>query len=429
MSYTLRRLLKMAVIASCGLLFLLLAVFLPTAPVRAQYTGIATVGPLAFTLSTCDAMDHTFAIPNLAQTVHFVVATEAGNPTWTHIYIAESSGNQISDTLTVGSTGTQGGIITAKGYYSQVFIHASCSGGSSPVISMTYTGTSSNDVPLSGIQDQNSWLKYVAQAAPENVTTNFGSFLAPYGNSCGQLFFAPNQGSNSGTLTVASNGLTGQTIATYTIPAAFQTSVFNIPCQPAQGIIVTYTVVSGNAGTFALYYAFYKPGLFPNLTSPNSGTSSTLPIQVISDELGSAFAVSGTVSDAASQLAPLVVFNNSGSKSVYFDKLYITTTANATFQIYGTTNTGTCGGPYLVAPLRITNSTVGTVTSGGQNCTVNPTGGINDVSLNVFVPANTTVVVDLRGWILPAGLADGLSFVPTANITATVTAAVQWYEK
>ena len=424
MTYKPSRLQEIALIACQALLFSLFGL-IPAA--RAQFSGIATVGPVTFTVTNCNGMIQSNSVPDLGQSVHFVAYNATGNPTTLRVWMADAGSSTfptISDVGTDPTSLTQsGGVITANGYYHSVVIDTTCTGGSSPVVTLVYTGTSANSVPTTGLQDQTSWFKPVVVAVPENVTQSFPSVTAPFGNSCGQLFFVPNQGSNSGTLSIVSTGLTGSPIATYPIPGAFASSIFNVPCQPAQGIQVSYTQGTPNSGTYAIYYVFYKPGFFPNLTSPNSGTSSTLPIQVISDTVSQAFNSSDTVTNPGSGAIISFIDVNNGARGIYFDKLVLSATAAASISILPVTNCTTCTVSSTISNDNIGSTVASIAVNHGTPTTT--AGGFPFI----FLAANQTITFDLRGFIAPAGTLRGLAVVSNAAQTTVVTAVWSFYEK
>lgn len=419
---------KIALRASYAAVFCAFALFVEVSPVRAQFIGYTSPQTVSFTgtISTCNGIAQTLTVPNLGQSVHFLSYVATGAPTTLRVYIVgigATTTQQISDTGT--DISAAGGIITANGYYSQVTLNVACTGGSSPTILLSYFGTSANSVPTTGIQDQGAWLKTVATAAVENTTQTFAAFTAPYGNSCGRLFFVPNQGSNSGTLTVGSTGVSGVTLATFTPSAAFATSVFEVPCLPAQGISVTYTVVSGNAGTYALYYVFYKQGFLPNLQTPNSGTSATLPIQVVSDQLSQAFALSASINTAASSSMNGFNLNNASGKSIYLDKAILSASASGELDINLTNAVGSlCGSGSGIANLKTGASPVSIVTA-QVGCSTPQSTSIN--LARILVGANSPVVIDLKGLILSGGT-NGLSIIAVSGVTTGDT-TLFWYEK
>lgn len=413
MSYTLRRLLKIAVMASCALVFAAI-------PARAQFTGISTVGPLSYSTSQCNGSTQTFTPNNLGQSVHFVnySASGLGSSTGQLRVFITAGGVAISDY----GTDPNGGIISANGYQN-ITINVICSGGATPTVTLSYTGTSANSVPVTGTQDQSSWFKPIVFAAAENTTQTFGNLITPYGNTCGQIFFAPNQAANIGTISIQTTGLSFFQIASFSVAPANSLQIFNVPCQPAQGINVTFTQNTGS-GTYSLYYAFYKPGLFPNLSTPNSGTSSTLPIQVISDSINTAYSWPGSATNPGTGANVLMINDNQAAKNLYFDKAILTCSAACTVVVGTMTGCTTCttssGGAtnlkLLVAPpVSVAATTVGTPSGNAQTFTIG-------------IVSGQTVILDLRGVIAPSGTNAGVFVQNVTSFTGTLWTSLTWYE-
>lgn len=399
----------------------LLLSFFGLIPARAQNTGIATVGPLSFSTSTCNGMVQTFQPNNLGQSVHFVNYSAVGLGTATgqlRVFIT-SGGVAISDY----GTDPNGGIITANGYQN-VLINVICSGGSTPTVTLSYTGTSANSVPVTGTQDQSSWFKPIVFAAAENTTQTFATLIAPYGNTCGQIFFIPAQGANIGTISISTTGLTSFAIASFPVAPANAVQIFNVPCQPAQGVQATFTQNTGS-GTYSLYYAFYKPGLFPNLSTPNSGTSSTLPIQVISDSVDSAYSWPGNTTNPGTGATVLMINDNQASKSLYFDKAILTCSAACTVVVGTMTGCSSCtassGGAtnlkeLVSPPSSIAATTVGTPSGNAQTFTIG-------------ILSGQSVILDIRGVIAPSGTNAGVFVQNVTSFTGTLWTSLTWYER
>lgn len=169
------------------------------------------------------------------------------------------------------------------------------------------------------------------------------------------------------------------------------------------------------------------PGAPTNgLTTANSGPAATLPIQVVSDLLGSSFGVSGTVSTTSSTLAAVGIFATNASKSIYLDKAYISSTIAQSVNIYLSSSAGT-GAADTIFPLRAGSPVVSVVTA-AQNFSVNP-GSSGTFIMSITIPASQTVAVDLRGWMIPQGSSFGLAIAYSSAVTGGLTGVIQWYEK
>lgn len=163
------------------------------------------------------------------------------------------------------------------------------------------------------------------------------------------------------------------------------------------------------------------------LATPDSGTSATPPVQAVSDGLGQAFwSTSNTVNPATGVLLQHVNANN-GTKSLFLDKIIISSTVNVAILIQGTTGLGTTCTTQTIGNQKITNSTTST---GFANfaCTGLPVTGLSGAYV-VNVAANTTFVLDARGFILPKGTLAGLEMLNIGVVVGTVTSTFSWYEK
>lgn len=170
-----------------------------------------------------------------------------------------------------------------------------------------------------------------------------------------------------------------------------------------------------------------NPGSPSNgLTSPNSGPAATLPIQVVSDNLGSAFGVSGTITTSSSTLAAVGIFATNATKSIYLDKAYISSTIAATVNLFLSNSAGT-GAADTVFPLRA-GSAISSIVTANQNYSLNP-GSTGTFVMSIAVPAQQTIAIDLRGWMIPQGTSFGLAMAYQTALSGGLTGVFQWYEK
>ncbi len=104
MTYKLSHSRKIALIASCALLFSLFGVI----PARAQNTGIATVGPISYSVTQCNGTPQIITPPELGQSVHFVSYLATGAPTTLQV---------VSDQLNQSYWSTETAVNPAAGSY------------------------------------------------------------------------------------------------------------------------------------------------------------------------------------------------------------------------------------------------------------------------------------------------------------------------
>lgn len=158
------------------------------------------------------------------------------------------------------------------------------------------------------------------------------------------------------------------------------------------------------------------------LTTSNSGTSATLPIQVVSDQFSNAFGAGIAATNPGTGVSVLAVEANNGTKSLYFDKAIISCTAacSAGIVVMSSCACSTSAGP--------TNLKAGSsiTPSGFAATTVTPTGG---GLFNINLAANQPFVYDLRGIIAPPGGTAGIDLVNSTSLTGVLNVTFIWYEK
>lgn len=163
------------------------------------------------------------------------------------------------------------------------------------------------------------------------------------------------------------------------------------------------------------------------LSTPNSGTSSTLPIQVISDGISQAFYSQNVVVNPAINSYIISVINNNSTKSIYYDHIIIASTAAATINIFPVTSVGTACSADTVGNVKITSGVTNIAVVNASPCTTGPTNGA--VIFNGMpIPASITTI-DLRGLIAPLNTISGLSVQMSAALVGTITVTIFWYEK
>ena len=160
-----------------------------------------------------------------------------------------------------------------------------------------------------------------------------------------------------------------------------------------------------------------------------SGISSLQPILAISDGLSSSFSALTSATNPGSGQVLLHVNANSSSKTTYFTKLIITSTAATAplINIVTTSSIGTSCANVNPFNLKSFTSPIASVDSVTQNCSVSaPT---SNPFINIVLPTNVTQVIDLTGSIGPAGTNTGIAVEAGGAITGTVYTTLIWYEK
>lgn len=152
------------------------------------------------------------------------------------------------------------------------------------------------------------------------------------------------------------------------------------------------------------------------------------PIQSVSDGLSQAyFATFAITNPTAGELLLAINGGVAGTKTLYFDRVTLTSTVATTFQIGGTSNAGTTCGSGSTVSLKIGTVSSSTTTVQTGPCTTNPSGITTGQVANV--PANGTQIVDLTGYIAPPFSTTGMGVTIQSAVTGTVVGTIFWYEK
>ena len=162
------------------------------------------------------------------------------------------------------------------------------------------------------------------------------------------------------------------------------------------------------------------------LNSLNAGSSTTSPIMTVSDFLSQSYTLNAPVlTNPVISEDVLLLDPNAGNRTLYLDRMVLTASAAATITFQATTTAGS--GCTSVTPVNLKGAGGGASTaSGGQNCASH---GAGSTLATYFIPANQPVVIDLRGFILPAASTNGLDIIMGAALTGTISAQFFWYEK
>ena len=238
--------------------------------------------------AACSSTAATYLIPNQSQSFHYITYLTAGSPTSLKLFIQGTSDGtnffQISDTATDPFSGQ----ITAYGYFPLVNVSVQCFGGTSPTITIQYSGTPQSASQSFTQLDSGIYQKVIAQAA-SSATTTSTTYLTPYGNSAGWLVAQASASFGSAstlmvsysdqcntTSYISSVALAGPFTLTSgsTVPQAFP-----VPPFPTCGVTVTFTHGTGASGTYSAEYNFIKPGAAfvpPNVAHISTATTTSV---------------------------------------------------------------------------------------------------------------------------------------------------------
>lgn len=162
------------------------------------------------------------------------------------------------------------------------------------------------------------------------------------------------------------------------------------------------------------------------LASPNSGSSSTSPLQTVSDLFAQSYtATSATITNPVITSDVLMINPNAGARTLYLDRIVFTASAAATVTLQTTTTVGsTCSS---ITPVNLKTAGGGASTATTQSACASH--GAGSTVGFYAIPAGQSVTFDLRGFVLPAGSSNGLDALMTAALTGTISAELFWYEK
>jgi hypothetical protein len=420
----------------------LLLLFLFAAPtVRAQdlgKVGLSTISATVANGATCTGSPQLFTTAqsitnfrNIGQTSHLATATSNASQFQMEIDGIDNLGNvfRLSDLqLGVPSSAKGGLVVTAAGYMANIQISVTCTAAAT--FSVSYSGSFSPQPPSISAALLVAVDKLPFQTAAANATAST-TFQTPGGNSSGTVVFqyaAAGPAGSTVTVQCVSNSGTnlGQSFV-FNVGTGTAPQFFNITQSSCPFVTLTYTSGGASATTYNLEYVFNVAGTQQGLQTANSGPSATLPIQIISDSIQQAFDASpgGVPSPGANQ----VLFNlnaNSGSHSLYLDKLYITSSAVGEVRIQTSATVGTGCSAITVGNLN-ENSSVTSTGVANQGCTGIPGG--QGPPLVIQMGAGTFVTIDLRGLILPAGTTKGIFVFTPGAITGNLSAWGTWYER
>jgi hypothetical protein len=435
-SFKFRPLLLCTILSIAGLFFL-------AAPCRAQLgepTQLATIAATVATAATCTGTAQNFttaqSIPNfrnIGQTSHLATATSNAATFQMEIDGIDNLGNvfRLSDLQVGVPTSAKGGmVVTASGYMPNIQISVTCSAGAT--FSVSYSGSYSPQPPNVAGALLVAVDKLPFQTAAANTTAST-TFQTPGGSSQGTIVFQYSAAGPAGS-TISAQCLTnsGQNLGqpfTYALTTATTPQFFSVTQTTCPFVSLTYASGGASAVTYNLEFIFSVQGQQATLSTQNSGPSSTTATQVVSDALSQAFvAQNNVVTNPINGQAALFVNANNGARSIYFDKAVISCSAACQINIDPITSIGiTCGSQPIVNQKIAAG--VSSTAIDGFTCTTNPNTTFGIAVQNFNIPANGSLVLDLRGFIAPALTTTGLMIQMGAGLTGTISASFFWYEK
>lgn len=264
MTHTLRRLLKIAVIASCAFVFAAI-------PAKAQFTGVTTVQQTLGTNVSCTGSAQTFPVSNLGQIRHVatISAINGGvGAVLMEIDGLDTQGNtfRLSDVAApAGQTAgpnLNSGSVMGYGYFPQVKVQVTCPSATG-TFTLSYSGDFGAPTGGAGSYQFTQTVKelWLGQSLTGGPTTPV--IQTPFGNSQGLINLKFNGGGTlSLTLNCTSPSFNNNTTFVYNFTAqnlTNQVQTFPIPASPCPLVSVTSSALSGQS--ISLEYVFTQPGL------------------------------------------------------------------------------------------------------------------------------------------------------------------------
>jgi len=166
-------------------------------------------------------------------------------------------------------------------------------------------------------------------------------------------------------------------------------------------------------------------------TSSPQIVSSVPAIQVISEGLSQSYEFSLSVTNPASgQVIAGATPDGNANKSMYFDKVIISVSAAAVFNIFLDVSRGICGSSTPTNLNMTSGSPSGVVPSAGVGFAgvCNPARWSNG-PIQVQLGAGQSITIDLKGLIANRGTTNGIDVEMGAALTGTASASLFWYEK
>jgi hypothetical protein len=166
---------------------------------------------------------------------------------------------------------------------------------------------------------------------------------------------------------------------------------------------------------------------FVNNTLQN--VNSVPMLQAVSDGLSQGFFIGTTATNPGNAAQIIDLFDTNALKSVFPDRLLIYASVATTININRVTASGTCTSITAnIVNLKIANISTPVATS-DSTCSVQPT--IISLILAIPIPANTIIVIDLRGFVLPPNPSgpSAINVNMGAALTGTISANLFWAER
>jgi len=242
---------------------------------------VPTQQTLAPAGTACTGTAQTFVVQNRNQTQHYAYVVPNASVTNLQMQIqgVDFAGNVfvISDMSTIPTPAVAGNrpALSGTGYFPTVQVSVTCLPASTGTFLLSYSGSQATFNATTGSYQFSQIDKTIASVAPANTNYTTSSFVPPFGNSYGTLYFefvtaAGPAGSTIGVTCQDANGLgSGFSFNLATTINVLQT--FAVPPTPCATLFIAY----GSGGASTANYDFDYVLLTPGTSQTNSYTHIT----------------------------------------------------------------------------------------------------------------------------------------------------------
>jgi hypothetical protein len=201
----------------------------------------------------------------------------------------------------------------------------------------------------------------------------------------------------------------------------------------APWVNVSVSVLTGTGAGVRWQLLGWRPGPSnDSATQPNSSNITAIsPLLTNSQALLQSFMGSFSFTNPANNAVLSNVFVLSPTKNIYFDKLVIASTAASTVLVNATNTGGSTCTAQTALNLNIGNNATHPPTATFNNQCGTPPGVVGGSPLIVDIPANTTVTIDLTGFLVAngTGSAGGIDTIQSGALTGVENVAIFWHEQ
>lgn len=199
---------------------------------------------------------------------------------------------------------------------------------------------------------------------------------------------------------------------------------FYVPSKSAAKVALVFTGGNTQAGSPDTVDIFA-------VQTTNTSCGTIPPQATITESYGTQFLSQQSFINPTINLGLLSVnSNNTTQKTIFFNKVVVSTTVNITIFVQPIQNAGstcTAVGPF---PLKLGNIQFpSTIAVSNFGCASPPTFAVGAIPATYSIPANSSLTIDLTGYQVVGVSNSGLTVASTASVTGTVWVTFFWTEK